>query len=271
MRNSSDVDETPSARRTSGARSAKHATQGGAEFAATRWSIVLAAAGRGGTDGRAAASTSTSRRALEELIRAYWFPLYAFIRRQGNGPQQSEDLIQGFFAHLLENEGLTTVDRSKGKFRSFLLAALKNFAADQRDKAHAAKRGGNRQLLSLDSLEAEAHYAKQLADTMTPERLFERSWAIAILNQVVLRLEQEYAERGKAAAFQAMRHSLDGQAGAQSHADIAGQLGMSEGAVRVMAHRMRRRYRELLRDEIMQTVADAELVDEEIRYLLNCL
>ena len=214
---------------------------------------------------------TASRRALEELIRAYWFPLYAFIRRQGNGPQQAEDLTQGFFAHLLEKEGLTTVDRSKGKFRSFLLTALKNFMSDQRDRVRAVKRGGNRQLLSLDALEAEAHYTKELAHTMTPERLFERSWALSVLNQVVLRLEREYAERGKTVAFQALRHSLDGQADGQSHAEIAGQLGMSEGAVRVMAHRMRRRYRELLRDEILQTVAEAELVDEEIRYLLQCL
>jgi len=240
----------------------------GVHFAATRWSLVLAAAGRGSADG-AAAGTSASRRALEELIRAYWFPLYAFVRRQGHGPSQAEDLTQGFFAHLLENEGLTTVDRSKGKFRSFLLAALKHFVADQRDKAHAAKRGSGRKAVSLDA--AEAHYAREPADTMTPERLFERSWAIAVLNQVVLRLEQEYARRGKAAAFQALRHCLDGQADAHSHAEIADRLGATEGAVRVMAHRLRRRYRELLRDEIMQTVSDASAVDEEIRYLLGCL
>ena len=214
---------------------------------------------------------TASGRALEELIRAYWFPLYAFIRRQGNGPQQAEDLTQSFFAHLLENKGLMTVDRSRGKFRSFLLAALKHFAADERDKARARKRGGNRQLLSLDALDAEAHYAKELTDTMTPERLFERSWAIAVLNQVVSRLEQEYTQRGKAAAFQALRHSLDGQASDKTYVQQAEQLGMSQGAVRVMAHRMRRRYRELLRDEIMQTVAGPELVDEEIRHLLQCL
>jgi RNA polymerase sigma factor (sigma-70 family) len=212
-----------------------------------------------------------SRGALEELIRAYWFPLYAFVRRQGNSLQQAEDITQGFFAHLLENEGLMTVDRSKGKFRSFLLASLKNFASDQRDKARAAKRGGNRKFLSLDTVEAEAHYAKELSDTMTPERLFERSWAIAVLNRVVLRLEQEYAERGKTAAFEALRYSLDGQTDVRSHAEIADQLGMSAGAVRVMAHRLRRRYRELLRDEIMQTVDGEELVDEEIQYLLQCL
>ncbi len=242
-------------------RSSLHTSK--ARFAATRWSLVLAAA-----DHRAG---TASRRALEELMQAYWFPLYAFVRRQGNNPQQAEDLTQGFFAHLLENEGLTTVERSKGKFRSFLLAALKNFVADQRDKARAKKRGGHRQILSLDAIEAEARYARELTDTMTPERLFERSWALAVLNQVVLRLEQEYAERGKTAVFQALRHCLDGQTDAPSHAEIARRLGMSEGAVRVTAHRMRRRYRELLREEILQTVADAELVDEEIRYLLQCL
>jgi RNA polymerase sigma-70 factor (ECF subfamily) len=205
------------------------------------------------------------------LIRAYWFPLYAFIRRQGNSPQQAEDLTQGFFAHLLENRGLTTVDGSRGKFRSFLLAALKNFMADQRRKAHAAKRGGSRQVLSLDAIEAEAHYTKELADTMTPERLFERSWAIAVLNQVLLRLENEYAKRGKTAVFQALRHLLDGQADAKSHAEIARQLGTSESAVRVMAHRLRRRYRRLLREEIIHTVANEELVDEEIQHFLECL
>jgi len=243
----------------------------GARFVATRWSVVLAAAGRGGTDGGVAASTASSRRALEELIRAYWFPLYAFVRRRGSSPQQAEDLTQGFFAHLLENEGLTSVDRARGKFRSFLLAAFTHFAADQHDKAIAAKRGGRLRVLSLDTAAAEASYAKELADTMTPERLFERSWAIAVLNQVVLRLEQEYAGRDKLALFEALRYHLDGQADERSHAETARSLGITEGAVRVQAHRLRRRYRDLLRHEIGQTVADDGLVDEEIRYLLNCL
>jgi RNA polymerase sigma-70 factor (ECF subfamily) len=214
---------------------------------------------------------TSSRRALEELIQAYWFPLYAFIRRQGNSPQQSEDLTQGFFAHLLEKEGLTRVDRSKGKFRSFLLAAFQHFAADQGDKARAQKRGGGRQAFSLDTDNAEALYARQLSDTMTPERQFERSWALSLLDQVLRRLEQEYQDAGKGAAFAAMRHTLDGQGEAQSYQEQARRLGMSEGALRVFAHRMRRRYRELLREEIMQTVSSPELVDEEILYLLQCL
>ena len=236
---------------------------GAAHFAVTRWTLVLAAADdKGGTD---------SRRALEELIRAYWFPLYAYVRRQGSSPEQAEDLTQGFFKHLMEKGALTSVDRAKGKFRSFLLAALKNFLADERDKAMAAKRGGSRQFISLDTLEAEARYPGELADTMTPERLFEHSWAITLLNQVFLRLQEEYAQRGKQAAFQELRHALDGQTTSRSYAEHARCLGISEGAVRVMAHRMRKRYRELLRQEILQTVADEALVDDEIRYLLQCL
>ncbi len=233
------------------------------EFAATRWSIVLAAA-----DGRAGTG---ARKALEELFRIYWFPLYAFIRRQGSSPQQAEDLTQGFFLHLLEKERLAGVDRSRGKFRSFLLASLKNFIADQRDKALARKRGDNRQLVSLDALGSEARYAKSLADETTPQRLFERAWAIAVLEQVVSRLEKEYVDRGMGKVFRALRHTIDGQADSQGCADIARSLDMSEGAVRTAAHRMRRRYRGLLRDEILQTVDSPDLVDEEIQYLLRCL
>jgi len=247
-----------------------------ARFVATRWSVVLAAAGRGGTGGGEAASTASSRRALEELCRAYWFPLYAFVRRKGNGPAEAEDLTQGFFTHLLENAGLTSVDRSRGRFRTFLLAAFTNFVADQRDKTRAVKRGGGRRVFSLDGLSrdgasAEAQYAKALSDTMTPERLFERSWAITVLSQVVQRLKQEYADRGKSDVFDALRHSLDGQTAQRSHAEIGLALGMSAGAVDVQAHRLRRRYRDLLRAEILQTVDGDELVDEEIRYLLRCL
>jgi len=234
-----------------------------AQFAATRWTIVVAAADdKGG---------AASRRALEELIRAYWFPLYAYVRRQGSSPEQAEDLTQSFFTHLLEKKSLTHVDRSKGRFRSFLLAALKNFLADERDRAVAAKRGGGRQFISLDTLEAEARYPKELADAMTPERLFEHSWAITLLNQVLLRLQEEYSEQGKQDVFQSLRHVLDGQTTGQSYAEDASRLGTTEGAVRVMAHRMRRRYRELLRAEILQTVADEGLVDGEIHYLLKCL
>jgi RNA polymerase sigma factor (sigma-70 family) len=234
-----------------------------ARFEATRWTIVMNAAG--GNDAAA------SQKALDELVRAYWFPLYTFIRRQGSSPHQAEDLTQGFFAHLLEQKALANVERSKGRFRSFMLASLKNFMADEHDKARALKRGGGRSSISLDTAQAEAHYPRELADTMTPERLFEHSWAIAVLNQVVQRLEKEYASRGKQAEFELLRYELDGQAGRGAYGDYAKRLGVPEGNIRVMAHRMRQRYRELLRQEILQTVADPGLVDEEIKYLLECL
>ena len=240
-----------------------------ARFAATRWSLVLEAAGRDGPG--ASLDTGRRRQALDELLRAYWFPLYAFVRRQGNGPQQAEDLTQGFLLHLLKRKGLATVDRSRGKFRSFLLAALKNYLADQRARDNALKRGGGRKALALDALQAESFYAVRLADAMTPERQFERNWALAVLGQVLSRLEQEYAARGKSALFDALRHCLDVQADQQSAAEIAGQLGMTENAVRVAAHRLRHHFRRVLRDEILQTVNDPELVEEEIRYLLHCL
>jgi len=235
----------------------------GARFAATQWSVVLAAGDR---DDRTAAG-----RALDALVRAYWFPLYAFVRRQGNSPQQAEDLTQGFFAHLLEKNALATVDGTRGKFRSFLLTALKHFITDEYRKTTARKRGGTRRGFSLETLDAEGRYDRALADTMTPEKVFERNWAIAVLNTVVELLEQEYVDRGRGEIFAALRHCLDGQADRRSYADLAERLGMTEAALRVTVHRMRKRYRELLREEILQTVADPELVDEELRHLAQCL
>ena len=236
---------------------------GAGQFAATRWSVVLAAADdRSGTRGR---------RAMEELARTYWFPLYAFIRRQGSAPEQAEDLTQEFFARLLEKEYLCGVDRAKGKFRSFLLASVKHFLSNERDKARAKKRGGGVLHLSLDTADAETHYRAEPADDMTPERLFERRWALAVLDQVLDRLRREYTDQGKAATFDALKGSLAGETDAPAYAHVAQRLGTTEGAVKVTAHRLRKRYREILRDEIAQTVSAPELVDEEIRYLLRCL
>ncbi len=211
------------------------------------------------------------RGALEELIRVYWFPLYAFLRRKGNTRQAAEDLTQGFFTHLLEKRSLASVDPAKGKFRTFLLTALTHFIADEHDRANALKRGGNRVIISLDCADAEARYNREPIDTLTPQRLYERSWALAVLNQVLQRLEQDYIRRGKSAEFTALRHVLDGQSSEITAAKIGQQLGMSEQAVRVATHRLRRRYRELLREQIMQTVGQADKVDDEIRYLLSCL
>jgi RNA polymerase sigma-70 factor (ECF subfamily) len=229
---------------------------------------VLAAAGQAATAGR---PDTRAKLALGELIQAYWFPLYAYVRRQGRPASQAEDLVQGFLARLLEKNDLAQVDRDKGRFRSFLLASLKHFLANQYNKEHAIKRGGGQAVISLDALSAEARYAAEASCDMTPERLFDRRWALAVLDQVLCRLGREYAGAGKADLFEAIKDCLTPQRGQLSYAHAAGNLGMTPGALKVAVHRMRRRYRQLLRDEIAQT-ADAPLdVEEEISYLLNCL
>ena len=216
-------------------------------------------------------AATDKRRALEELIRAYWFPLYAFVRRQGETPAGAEDMVQEFFARLLEKKFLAQVDRSKGKFRSFLLASLRHFLANEHDKARALKRGGSVPIVALDALDAEARYALEPVDDMTPQRLFDRRWALAVLDQVLVRLRQEYADTGKGPLFETIKGCLTPQRESLSYARLAHRLGMTEGALKVAIHRMRRRYRDLLRDEIAQTVDSPQQVEEEIAYLLNCL
>ncbi|MCK4602283.1 MAG: sigma-70 family RNA polymerase sigma factor [Phycisphaerae bacterium] len=234
-----------------------------AHFAATRWSIVLAAGG--------AHDATDTRRALEELIQAYWFPLYAYIRRRGQPSAQAEDLVQGFLTRLLEKKDLARVDRAKGRFRSFLLASLKHFMANEYDKRRALKRGGSVRVISLDALDAEARYAVEATCDMTPDRLFDRRWALAVLDQVLSRLHREYTNAGKAALFETIKDCLTPHRGRLSYAQLAKCLGMTQGALKVAVHRMRRRYRDLLRDEIAQTVDSPLQVEEEIAYLLNCL
>jgi len=231
-------------------------------FAATRWSMVLAAGNhRTGT---------AAHRAMGELACMYWFPLYAYLRRRGSSPPQAEDLVQGFFTRLLEKDALASVDRSKGKFRSFLLASLQNYLANEWDKTQTKKRGDGKTTLSLDTLDAETRYAAEPADTMTPERVYERRWALAVLEQVLAGLREEYAQRSQAKIFAALEHLLVGGP-RTGYAQIAQRLQMTEGAVKVAGHRLRRRYRDLLRAEIAQTVAEPALVDEEIRQLRACL
>ena len=214
---------------------------------------------------------TATRRALEELIQAYWFPLYAFVRRQGCQPAAAEDLVQGFLTRLLEKDDLSRVDRSKGRFRSFLLAAMKNFMANERARDRALKRGGGVRVLALDSLDAEARYAVEPAEEMTPERLFDRRWALAVLDQVLARLRREFIDAGNGALFETIKDCLTPDRGKLPYAQLARRLGMTEGALKVAVHRMRRRYRDLLRHEIAQTVETPAQVDEEIAYLLNCL
>ena len=215
-------------------------------------------------------ANSSARLAMGELARMYWFPLYAYLRRRGSSPPQAEDLVQGFLVRLLDKDALLSADRSKGKFRSFLLASLKHFLTNEWDKTHAQKRGGRQSTLSLDALDAEARYAAEPVEQMTPERLFDRRWALAVLEQVLTRLRNEYTARGQGAIFTALEQVLAGGP-KTSYAQIAGQLTMTEGAIKVAAHRLRRRYREILRDEIAQTVSEPALVDEEIRQLLASL
>jgi RNA polymerase sigma factor (sigma-70 family) len=235
-------------------------------FAPTRWSVVLSAAGD--------PAGSEARRALSELCGAYWFPLYAFVRRQGCGAVEAEDLTQEFFARLLEKNYLAAVDPAKGRFRSFLLVAMRHFLLNEWAKARAVKRGGGRRLLALDALDAEARYAAEPPDDLTPERLYERRWALAVLEGVLDRLRTEYSRAGKADLFETLKGCLTAEAAAPTHAEAARRLGMTEAAVRVAAHRLRRRYRDLLREEIAQTVADprdAAEIEDEIGYLLRCL
>jgi RNA polymerase sigma factor (sigma-70 family) len=234
-----------------------------AGFAATRWTLVLAAAG-GEDEPRAA-------EAMAELCRIYWYPLYAYIRRRGHPSHEAEDLTQEFFLRLLAKDDLADVDRRKGKFRAFLLAALKHFLANQWDRSQAQKHGGGQRILSLDALGAESRYHLEPADNLTPERLFERQWALTVLERVLARLQAEFAADGKSALFEGLKSFLTDGRPAASYAEAAAALQMSEGAVKVAVHRVRRRYRQLLKEEIAHTVADPAEIDDEIRYLLSCL
>jgi RNA polymerase sigma factor (sigma-70 family) len=229
----------------------------GDRFATTHWSQIAAAC-----DGDDAAA----RTALAGLCEAYWYPLYAFIRRQGYSAEQSQDLTQEFFARLLERDFLGALDPTKGKFRSFLLAACQHFLSNERDRERAQKRGGGRTILSLTPESAEARYLREPSHVQTPEKLFERRWALTLLDTVLSRLREEHRDRGKEAHFDRLRVYLVGERGAPQ-TDVAAALGMSVGAVKVAAHRLRQRYRELLREEIARTVDDLTQVDDEIRQL----
>ncbi len=221
----------------------------------------------------AAAGTDNShgREALARLCQIYWYPLYAFVRRQGHTPHDAQDLTQEFFARLLEKDSLGDVDRSKGKFRSFLLAALKHFLSKEWARAKALKRGGGRAPVPLDTTGAENRYRREPEDNATPEKLFERRWALTLLDQVLTRLSEDYAATGKRALFEQLQGCLTGDRHLLPYAEHAARLGVSEGAVKVSVHRLRQRYRRLLRDEIAQTVATPAEIDDEIRQLFAAL
>jgi RNA polymerase sigma-70 factor (ECF subfamily) len=229
-------------------------------FTTTHWSVVLASA---------QGDSPQSAAALEELCRAYWYPLYAFVRRQGHSPPDAEDLLQAFFARFLEKRCLNDVDRSKGRFRSFLLAALKHFLANEWDKARAVKRGGQAQFVSLDDGDAETRYWEEPAEAMTPEKLYEQRWVCVLLERVMQRLEHDSDDAGKGQFFEALKPFLIGESHSVGYAELAAQFDVSEAALKMKIQRLRHRYQRLLREEIAHTVATPEEVEDEIRYLFR--
>ena len=233
-----------------------------AGFTPTHWSVVVAA-GRN--------DSTLARVALEKLCRAYWPPIYAFVRRQGHNPHDAQDLTQEFFARLLEKNYLAEVDRSKGRFRSFLLASLKHFLANEWDKARAQKRGGGQVLIPIDAASVESSCGFQPADQTTAEKIYERRWALTLLDQVLRRLRADYVRDGKEKLFEQLKPTLTEASRTVGYAEIATRLGSTEGAVKVAVHRLRARYRELLRAEIGETVASAAEVEDEIRNLFAAL
>lgn len=208
---------------------------------------------------------------MEKLCRAYWYPLYAYVRRKGHGAVDAQDLTQEFFAQLLERNYLSVADRNRGKFRSFLLGSLEHFLAREWTKAHAQKRGGGCTSLSLDHADAERRYLLEPAHGLTAERIFDRRWATALLDQAMARLRQECREGRKSELFDSVQGILAGERGDASYADLGEQLAMSEGAIKVAVHRLRKQFGELVRDEIAQTVATPEEVEEELHDLFAVL
>lgn len=205
--------------------------------------------------------------ALEELCRSYWYPLYAYVRRQGHAKEDAEDLVQGFFARFLAKNYLDGLDAERGRFRAFLLAALKHYLANEHDRALRQKRGGGAVPLSLDWAGADTRYRIEPPDLFSPDKLFDREWALALLERVIVRLRDECAADGKARLFACLKPFLSVDQAAIPYDQPAAELGLNEGAVRVAVHRLRRRYRELLRNEIAQTLADPAQVREELQAL----
>jgi RNA polymerase sigma-70 factor (ECF subfamily) len=229
-------------------------------FATTHWTVVLAAGKR---------HTPQSNHALEELCRTYWFPLYAYVRRRGHTKEDAEDLTQAFFARFLAKNYLEGLSAERGRFRAFLLASLKHFLINEWKKSQRLKRGGGEKLLSLDWQTADTQFQVASTAEPSPDKAFDREWALALLAKVIERLRAECETGGKSKQFEQLKIFLTAGKGALSHADAVRSLGMDETAVRVAVHRLRKRYRQLLRDEISQTLTDPAQVDEEMRALFG--
>ena len=236
--------------------------QSGGWFVTTDWSVVLNAKEN---------DSACASEALEKLCKIYWRPLYTFIRRNGYMPADAQDLTQEFFSRLLSKEYLRHLRDQRGKFRSFLLTFVKHFLSDERAKASAQKRGGGRVPLSLEDTSVEDQCVAEAADHLSPDQVFERSWAQTVLNQALARLAEEYHASGKSALFEILKDAQPGEHGPKTYAQLGVELGMSEVAIKSALHRLRRRHREILREEIANTVTRPEDVDEEIRYLITLL
>ena len=233
---------------------------GAREFHTTRWSLVLAA--QRDTD------TTRMHQAMAALCKDYWYPLYAFVRRRGHAPHDAQDLTQAFFAALLEGNA-TMADPAKGKFRSYLLGALKHFLANEWHRANAQKRGGGRTIVEWDALDAEARYTMEPAEQTDADALYDRRWAMELLDRAMAKLRTEFESKGDGETFGALKGTLTGAEPPRE--ELARQLGLSEGALKVAIHRLRVRYREVLRAEIVETVNSPGEVDEEMRHLVRVL
>ena len=237
-------------------------TQHSPLFTTTHWSVVLSA---GETD------SPTAAQALDQLCRTYWYPLYAFVRRKGHNPHDAQDLTQAFFARLLEKNYVAQADRERGRFRTYLLAALTHFLADEWDKTRRLKRGGGREIISFDATTAEERYRLEPIEKLDAAKLYERRWVTTLFDQVLARLEEEFRDAGKGKSFDQLKGSLLAEETGLSYAELGTQLSLTESAVKQAVHRMRRRYRELFREEIAQTVAGPGEVEEELKHLFAVL
>jgi len=205
------------------------------------------------------------------LCSTYWYPLYAFIRRQGASPHEAEDLTQEFFSRFLERNALTNVHPAAGKFRSFLLACLKNFLANERERAQTQRRGGGRTFVPLDGADAETRYSMEPVDNQTPEAIFERRWAFAVLERTMKQLRRDFAAADKEDLFEQLQGFLPGGGTSMSREDLAAKRGISVGAIDVAIHRLRQRFGSLLREEVLQTVSSEAELEEEIRHLISVI
>ena len=231
-----------------------------ATFATTHWSVVLAAGQQ---------ESPQAGEALEKLCRDYWYPIYVYVRRRGSGPEDAQDLTQDFFARFLQKNSVAAADPAKGRFRSYLLGALKHFLADEHDRALAKKRGGGQIPISWEQDRAEERYGQEPSDDLSPDKVFERRWALTVLEQATAHLRQEYRAVGQLELFEGLKAFVTAGGAATSYLQAAARLGLTESAVRSAIYRLRRRYHALIREKVAQTVGDPLQLEEEIRHLMS--